>query len=128
MRAVLEANQNLLAEYERVFRGVDEALSKSVKALGNELISFQEDATEQLRRQLGVFDEHLGAATDKIGASFSNVGGKDVNVSRTLTIHLHTIGETSTDVIGRSCDVILASVRPGKRAESTPEPIFRIQC
>ena len=59
---------------------------------------------------------------------FSKVGGKDVNVSRTLTIRLHTIGQTSTDAVGRSCGVILASVRPGKRAESFPEASFRIQC
>jgi hypothetical protein len=84
MTAVLAANQNLLGEYERVFRNVDEGLSKAVKALGNELVRFQEDATEQLRRQLGVFDEHLGSATGKLGSAVQDIGERLEDASETI--------------------------------------------
>lgn len=84
MTAVLAANQNLLGEYERVFRNVDEGLSKAVKALGNELVRFQEDATEQLRRQLGVFDEHLGSATGKLGSAVQDLGERLEDASETI--------------------------------------------
>lgn len=84
MRSVLDSNKNLLGEYERVFRTVDEGLSKAVNALGHELVRFQEDATEQLRRQLGVFDEHLGAATDKLGSAVQDLGERLEDASETI--------------------------------------------
>ena len=84
MRTILDANQNLLAEYERVFRNVDEGLSRSVKTLAEELVRFQEDATEQLRRQLGVFDEHLGTATDKLGSAVQDLGDRLEDASETI--------------------------------------------
>lgn len=84
MRSVLDANEKLLGEYERVFRSIDEGLSKAVKSLGDELIRFQEDATEQLRRQLGVFDEHLGSATSRLGNAVQDLGERLEEASETI--------------------------------------------
>ncbi len=84
MRATLDANRNLLTEYDRVFRTVDEGLSTAVKRLAEEMVRFQEDATEQLRRQLGVFDDHLGAATDKLGRAVQDLGDRLEDASETI--------------------------------------------
>lgn len=74
MKRVLSANEELLGEYERVFRQVDDGLSGAVKKIAETLVQFQEDATDQLKRQLGTFDEHLGAATDKLGSAVQDLG------------------------------------------------------
>lgn len=84
MRAVLESHQSLLAEYERVFQAVDEGLSRTISNLAGELVRFQEQATEQLRRQLGVFDEHLGTATDKLGSAVEDLGTRLEDASETI--------------------------------------------
>jgi uncharacterized membrane protein len=84
MRSVLDDNRRILGEYERVFRSIDEGLAKAVKSLGDELIRFQEDATEQLRRQLGVFDEHLGSATGKLGSAVQDLGERLEDAAETI--------------------------------------------
>src|SRR5262249_48648904 len=92
MRTILDANQNLLGEYDRVFRSVDEGLSRAVKALADELVRFQEDATEQLRRQLGVFDEHLGSATGKLGSAVRDLGDRLEEASETIANSVERTG------------------------------------
>ena len=67
-----------------MFRAIDEGLSKVVVKLAGELVRFQEDATDQLRRQLGVFDEHLGTATTKLGSAVRDLGEQLEDASETI--------------------------------------------
>ncbi len=74
MQLLVSSNQSLVVEFERVFHTVEEGLSKAVGALTRELVHFQGDATEQLGRQLKIFDGHLGEATGKLGRAVSDLG------------------------------------------------------
>jgi hypothetical protein len=60
---------NLLAEHQRVFHDVRDGLGAALDTITTKLQTLQEVSSRGLTKQLSEFDNHLGTATQKLGAA-----------------------------------------------------------
>jgi len=68
------ASEQLLAEHQRVFTTVQSGLGSVLTTITEKLGTLQEVAGRGLTKQLQEFDNHLGTATKKLGASVDELG------------------------------------------------------
>ena len=67
-------NEQLLAEHQKVFETVQSGLGGILGTIGTKLETLQEISGRGLTTQLKEFDNHLGTATKKLGASVEELG------------------------------------------------------